>query len=338
MAEQASEPNPESPSPFELGGSTVAPGQRRQIDLPVGRLATRTMLSMPVTVVHGAAPGPRLWLSAAIHGDELNGVEIVRRVLEKLDPQMLAGSLVAVPIVNVFGFIHQSRYLPDRRDLNRSFPGSPRGSLAARLAHIFMSEVVSRCTHGVDLHTASHDRSNHPQIRADLDDLETRRCAHAFAAPLTIHARTRDASLRDAAAARGVPVLLYEAGEAMRFDRLAIATGVAGVLRLMEALGMVASGSAESAGPSLEIRESRWIRAARGGIARTELELGQRIRSGDSVAVISDAFGDSSYRIKAPADGIVIGINNNPLVNRGDALVHIGAVSAPPEPAAAGGA
>ncbi|MFW6198438.1 MAG: M14 family metallopeptidase, partial [Acidobacteriota bacterium] len=162
---------------FEIGGERVAPGETRRLDLPVARLPTQQMLSLPVKVLHGSRPGPRLWLSAAIHGDEVNGVEIIRRVLDAVRPEELAGTVVAVPIVNVFGFVQQSRYLPDRRDLNRSFPGSRRGSLAARLARLFLTEVVERCSHGIDLHTGSLHRSNLPQVRGDLDDPETRRCA-----------------------------------------------------------------------------------------------------------------------------------------------------------------
>ncbi|MEQ8963814.1 MAG: succinylglutamate desuccinylase/aspartoacylase family protein, partial [Coleofasciculus sp. C2-GNP5-27] len=152
-----------------IGGITVAPGERKRTEIPVARLPTQTLLSLPITVINGVEAGPRLWISAAIHGDEINGVEIIRQVLERINPSQLHGVLIAVPIVNVFGFIEQSRYLPDRRDLNRSFPGSPRGSLASRLADLFMTEVVSRCTHGIDLHTAAQHRTNLPQIRANLD-------------------------------------------------------------------------------------------------------------------------------------------------------------------------
>ena len=148
---------------IEIGGTKIPPAQRRRIEIPVARLPTQTMLSLPVVAINGFADGPTLWVSAAIHGDELNGVEIIHRVLQQISPHKLRGTLIAVPIVNVFGFIEQSRYLPDRRDLNRSFPGSKRGSLASRLANLFMEEIVSRSTHGIDLHTASAHRHNLPQ-------------------------------------------------------------------------------------------------------------------------------------------------------------------------------
>ena len=222
-----------------IADTPVSPGRRQRIEIPVAKLPTETWMSILVDVVHGSAPGPCLWLSAAIHGDELNGVEIIRRVLEQVTPDKLHGCLISVPIVNVFGFIEQERYLPDRRDLNRSFPGSSTGSLAARLANLFMTEVVSHCTYGIDLHTGSNHRANLPQIRGNLVDPETRRCAEAFAAPVMIHAETRDGSLRHAATAKGIHVLLYEAGEPMRFDADAIEIGTEGVMRVMAAFNMI---------------------------------------------------------------------------------------------------
>lgn len=262
-------------------------------------------------------------MSAAIHGDEINGVEIIRQVLERVSPKELSGMLIAVPIVNVFGFIEQSRYLPDRRDLNRSFPGSPRGSLAARLAHLFMQEVVAHCTHGIDLHTAAIHRSNLPQIRANLKDEETYHCARAFGAPLMVHASTRDGSLREAAAKQGIPVLLYEAGEALRFDPYAIRTGVDGVLRVMASLKMIVSDGLLPPEGTLEVETTRWLRASRGGLLQLEVELGQTVAKKQRLGVIRDAFGDRSVSVVAPHEGLVIGYTRNPLVNQGDAMIHL---------------
>jgi predicted deacylase len=221
-----------------VGGESVPPGKRLKLDVPVARLPTGTMLSLPVTVINGKKPGPRLWLSAAIHGDELNGVDIIQKVVKALKPHHLSGSVIAVPVVNVFGLLEQSRYLPDRRDLNRSFPGSARGSLASRLANLFMKEVVSQCTHGIDLHTAAIHRINLPQVRANLEDEATYHFAKAFGAPIMLHASHRDGSLRQAAAKRHIPTLLYEAGEALRFDAEAIQMGIDGIYRAMAHLGM----------------------------------------------------------------------------------------------------
>ncbi|MGB3536183.1 MAG: succinylglutamate desuccinylase/aspartoacylase family protein [Microcoleaceae cyanobacterium] len=311
---------------IEIGDTTVAAGQQQQIEIPVARLPTQTMISLPVIVINGSQPGPILWLSAAIHGDEINGVEIIHQVLKKISPQQLCGTIIAVPIVNVFGFIEQSRYLPDRRDLNRSFPGSMRGSLASRLAHLFMTEIVSRSTHGIDLHTASAHRTNLPQIRANLNDPQTYNCAKAFGAPVMIHSQTRDGSLRQAATQKGIPVLLYEAGEALRFDRQAIQIGVNGILQVMTSLGMYENQIL----PELiiektptEIRKTHWVRASKSGILMLSVGLGSKVEKKQIIGVISDAFGNESVKVRSPYDGLVIGNQENPLVSQGDAVVHI---------------
>ncbi len=302
----------------------MPPGRRRRFEIPVARLATGTAMSMPVTVVSGRHAGPRIWVSAAIHGDELNGVEIVRRVLRHLEPASLRGTVIAVPVVNVFGFVTESRYLPDRRDLNRSFPGSRRGSLAARLARLFMDSVVDHCTWGIDLHTGSNHRENLPQIRADLDDTATLEKARAFGAPLVVHSTLRDGSLREAAGARDIRVLLYEAGEALRFHEDAIRVGTSGVLRVMHALGMLGEAPAGPPDPPLEVRRSSWVRARRSGIALLSTDLGDEVEEGQELGSISDASDGRAATVRAPFAGVVIGINRMPLVSRGDALVHLG--------------
>jgi uncharacterized protein len=312
---------------IKIGGITVAPGERKRAEIPLAYLPTQTLLALPVTVVNGTQAGPRLWLSAAIHGDEINGVEIIRQVLDRLNPTQLHGTLIAVPIVNVFGFIEQSRYLPDRRDLNRAFPGSERGSLASRIAYLFMTEIVSLCTHGIDLHTASNHRINLPQVRANLNDPETYRCAKAFNAPLLIHATTRDGSLRQAAAVQGIPVLLYEAGEALRFDKNAIAIGVEGILRVMVALGMVELKLTPTSVTPLEVKESKWVRAPRSGILHLNVALGQTVARKQLLGVVADAFGETSVKAYAPCDGLVIGCTQNPLVNQGDGILHLAVLS-----------
>ncbi len=292
------------------------------------------MVTLPVRVVHGTEDGARLWLSAAIHGDEINGVEIIRRVLDLLDPAALTGSVLALPIVNVFGFLSHSRYLPDRRDLNRSFPGSRRGSLAARLAKIVMAEVVEPCSHGIDLHTATVGRMNLPQVRCDLEDAETRRCAEAFAAPIMIHAPAPGGSLRRTATRAGKVVIVYEAGEVLRYNPAAIEVGVEGVLGVMAALGMIAARRNSSSEP-VSSRRKKWVRAQRGGIVHMQVELGERVANKQTLAVISDPMGEREYPIRSPGEGYVIGGITNPLVNEGDAVLHIALVDPPPptEPA-----
>ncbi|GAB4232018.1 MAG: succinylglutamate desuccinylase/aspartoacylase family protein [Stanieria sp.] len=308
---------------IEIAKEIIEPGQLRRLDIPVGRLPTQTMLSLPVTVINGKQAGPKLWLSAAIHGDELNGVEIIRQVIEQVQPEKLAGTLIAVPIVNLFGFIEQSRYLPDRRDLNRSFPGSENGSLASRLANLFMREIVKHSTHGIDLHTAAIHRMNLPQVRANLEDSETYRCAQAFNAPIMMHATTRDGSLRQAATNQGIPVLLYEGGEALRFEPYAIRVGVTGVLRVMQYLGMAQFPQLPPPITSVEIRQSKWIRAFRGGIFHREVSLGEQVEKKQPLGFITDAFGEDKSVVRASVSGIVIGYNQNPLVNQGDGMINL---------------
>lgn len=294
-----------------------------RIELDVARLPTGTWLSLPVAVLHGNRPGPSVALTAALHGNELNGIEIIRRVLADTNPRSLCGTVIAVPIVNVFGFMNESRYLPDRRDLNRSFPGSPRGSMAARLAHLVMTEIIARCSHAIDLHTGGEGRYNHPQVRADLSAPETHRCAEAFAAPLLIHSETRDGSLRQAARERGVTMLLFEGGEAQRFNEEAIAIGTEGIRRVMTHLGMLDAPMPPAARPTT-LRSTRWIRAGRAGIFLSDARVGMHFERGATLGRILDAFGESALPVRTPVPGIVIGHSLDPVVHRGDAIVHVG--------------
>jgi predicted deacylase len=286
--------------------------------------ATSVHVTLDLEVVRGVAPGPGVWLSAAVHGDELNGIESIRRVRRLVQPHLLRGHVLFVPIVNAFGFINQSRYLPDRRDLNRSFPGSPRGSLASRLAAILMRDVIAHCSHGIDLHTGSDHRTNLPQIRADLDDPEVRRIALAFGAPLAVHSKTRDGSLRMAADELGKHVLLHEAGEALRFDEDAIESGARGTLRVLAALGMLDNVEVEPAvQPPVIARQTKWLRARTSGLLSLQVDGGAFVRRGDVLGVIRDAFGVHETRVTASDAGMVIGFTRNPQVRQGDAVVHI---------------
>lgn len=279
-------------------------------------------MAIPVVALHGAKPGPTMWVNAAIHGDEINGVEIVNRVLSDLNPRSMSGTLLAVPVVNIHGFVTGDRYLPDRRDLNRSFPGSAKGSLASRMAHLFMSEIVNRCDVGIDLHTASDNRTNLPQIRANLDDERTRELASVFGAPLMLHSSARSGSLRRTATKNGAAVLLYEAGEPLRFNADAIERGVIGVRRVLDHLG-IADHDGPTPEPVKESRSSRWTRASQSGVARLDVEIGDTVTQRDPIGTIIDAFGKRLTTIRAPRTGLVIGRTLYPLCNKGDALVHI---------------
>ena len=309
---------------FEMGGVIVKPGQRMAIDLPIPDLYTHNRMTWPAYVIHGKKPGPVLFLSGAIHGDEINGVEIIRRILNLKSINRVRGTLIALPVVNIFGFINQTRYLPDRRDLNRSFPGSRKGSLAGRMAHLFLRDIVSRCTHGIDLHTAAVHRDNLPQVRAVLDDPETERMARAFISPVIVNTPIVDGTLRMEAEKLGVSVIVYEAGEALRFNEVAIRAGVKGIISTMRELEMLPRlKKTKNIVEPYVARSSTWIRAPKSGILRSLKTLGEKVEKGELLGFVSDPFGEEEENVTANAEGIIIGRTNIPLVNEGEALFHI---------------
>ena len=310
---------------IKISDKRIESGSRYLLELPLPPLHTHTPMTMPVHVIRGVRDGPRLFVSAAIHGDELNGTEIIRRLINQAVLKRLRGTLIAVPIVNMYGLIHHTRYMPDRRDLNRVFPGSVKGSLAARLAHRFMDEIVRKCTHGIDIHTAAIHRDNLPQIRANLDDPDTAKLAQAFGVPVLLNSNLRDGSLREAAAEEGIPMLLYEAGEALRFDEVAIRAGVKGVTNVMRSLGMLPRTKSRRKTPQepFVARSSTWVRAPASGVFRKTSALGNRVKRGDILGLIDDPFGGNEIEVRATADGIVIGCSVIPLMYEGDALFHI---------------
>jgi hypothetical protein len=314
-------------APFEFCNTAVKAGSRHSVEIKVARLPTGAWTAMPAVILHGRHEGPVIWLSAAIHGDELNGVEIIRQLLRILVPKSLAGTIIAIPIVNVYGVTTGERNLPDRRDLNRSFPGSPRGSLAARLAHIFFEQVALRCAVGIDYHTGSNGRTNLPQIRCDMDDPETAGLARAFHPPLALHASLRDGSLRAAASRHGMKVLLYEGGEVQRFQRKVVQEGVDGTLRVLKFLQMIPAAPAPVETDMLESRSSMWIRAGCSGFARVQVGLGKLIEKGQAIATVADSLGGPESVVHAREGGMVIGRLNKAVVHRGDALVHVARVA-----------
>ena len=310
---------------FEINGNSVKAGTRATVDLPFGRMYTHAPMSIPIHIINGKKSGPSLFLSAAIHGDEINGIEIIRRLLKLPALKRLKGTLIAIPMVNTHGIINHSRYLPDRRDLNRSFPGTKKGPLASRLAYLFMKEIVEKCTHGIDLHTGAIHRSNLPQIRANLDDKETEELAIAFDVPVVISSNIRDGSLREAAAEFGIPMLLYEAGEALRFDEVSIRAGVQGIINVMRNLEMLPLSKRQSKKhiEPVVAHSSGWVRANDSGILRAMIPLGARVKKDTLLGVIADPFGEKEVNVTSSYNGIVIGRTNLPLVNEGDALYHI---------------
>ncbi|MCB1329237.1 MAG: succinylglutamate desuccinylase/aspartoacylase family protein [Maritimibacter sp.] len=315
--------------PFEVGATSVPAGTRTTVDLPVSMLSDHTPVTMSMHVIHGRKPGPVMFVSAAVHGDEVIGVEIVRRLLRSPALDRISGTLLVVPIVNTFGFLNQSRYLPDRRDLNRSFPGSPGGSLAARLALLFMTEIVERADCGVDLHSAAVQRTNLPQCRVSTGDERALAMAKAFGAPVILTSRERDGSLRAASRERGVTTIVYEAGEGLRFEETGVRAGVAGILRVMHAQGMISTrGVPRTRTAPFVCHSSRWERAPAGGLFRAFQKRGAHVEEGALLGVVSDPFGEVERPVTASQSGIIVGRANLPVVNEGDALFHIARIPA----------
>ena len=310
---------------FVLGGQEIAAGSRATVDLPVVQLYTHTPVTMPVHVVHGRRLGPTLLVCAAIHGDEINGVEIIRWLLQLPQLGRVRGTLLEVPIVNVLGFIGRTRYLPDRRDLNRAFPGSEQGSLAARIAHLFKTEVLDKASHVIDLHTAASHRANLPQVRVNLASEASAAMAAAFGLPVVINAGLIEGSLRHVADSQGIPVLTYESGEALRFDEPGIKAGVRGIVRVMRHLGMLPAGRGVTVPQCRHFvaDSSNWVRAEQDGIFRAQVALGAQVRQGQVLGHIADPFGACEIAVEANATGIVVGRTNLPLVHEGEALYHI---------------
>ncbi|MGI9294259.1 MAG: succinylglutamate desuccinylase/aspartoacylase family protein [Pseudomonadales bacterium] len=312
--------------PFELAGQSVKPGEMRKIHIPAVRLYTDTPIDLIINVIHGKKPGPVLLVCAAFHGDELNGIEICRRLRQQKVLKKLAGTLLIVPVINMLGFIQQSRYLPDRRDLNRCFPGSQHGSLGSRLAYLIQTELLSRATHAIDLHTGAVHRSNLPQIRADFDNAEAQQMAEAFGAPVIMDAKLLAGSFRECASNENVPLIVYEAGEALRFDEPAIKAGMRGILAVMRTLTMLPRLKMQASKKLIEpvqVRKSYWVRAVCDGMVARKIALGTRVKKGELLCVLATPFDNEHHEIRAKNDGIVIGATQIPVVNEGEALLHI---------------
>ncbi len=310
-------------APVRIAGLEIAPGSHATAMLPVPELFMRNGASMPVHVFHGKRPGPSLFVSGAVHGDEIIGVEIVRRLVRLKRLHNLRGTLFAVPVVNIYGFMMNSRYLPDRRDLNRFFPGSEKGSLASRLAGVFMEEVVVRCTHGIDLHCGSNHRVNLPHVRGDMADDECNGMARAFTAPVVIDSPGVDGSLRQAAMERGIKVLLYEGGEALRFDGMVINAGIRGVVAVMEHLGMLPVSRRRRLGELHVARSTSWCRAPVSGLFNCVVKLGQHVEEQQLLGTVADPFSAQEHPVYPEMEGIIIGKQTLPSIYKGDALLHI---------------
>lgn len=319
----AAAPSSPTTEPFEMLREQVAPGTFARLTWTPTETFTGNTIPSAVLVAHGTEPGPTLCLTAAVHGDELNGIETVRRVLHEVEPERLAGTLVGVPIVNLQGFHRNSRYLPDRRDLNRFFPGNPSGSAASRIAYSLFNQVIRHCSWLVDLHTGSFHRTNLPQLRADLNDDRVVELTEGFGSTVILHSDGADGTLRGAATAAGIPAVTLEAGMPMQVQEDAVNHSVKGIFTLLDTLGMYNKRSLWG-NPEPIYYQSRWVRADHGGILAGEVRLGRRVSPGDVLGTVIDPISNEQNTITSPYQGRVIGMAIDQFVMPGYATFHIG--------------
>jgi len=306
-----------------INGQQIEPGGNKTVILNSYELHTKSRVEIPVHVVHSRNEGPALLLSAGMHGEETNGIEIIRKIISRDEVQnLLCGTLIVIPVINVVSFLFGSRDLPDGRDLNRCFPGTKNGSLGSRIAYDLMKQILPVIDFGVDFHTGGARINNYPQLRCVFDFPDNLALAERFSTPLIIDSTYREGTFRMEASKKNKPILVYEGGESMRFDYLAINEGVNGCLRLMHSFKMIDFELPPN--PSVKIRKDTWVRANNSGLFHMNLNNGSHVIKGDLLGVIVDPFGESEDKIISPTDGYIIGINNQPVVNQGDALIHIG--------------
>lgn len=308
-------------SEFKIDNQSVAPGEQTFIELKLARLPSFETIKLPVYIFRGAGEGPVLLLTGGMHGDEINGVETIRRMVEQELIAPETGTVIAVPLINIFGFIQRERDMPDGKDVNRSFPGSKSGSLARLVAHTLMKQIFPLIDYGVDFHTGGQARSNFPQIRCKFDAGKNRELAKAFSPPIIVNSLFVQHSFRQAAQKKGKQILVFESGEANRFYERGIEEGIEGTLRLMKYLGM--RSKAPQGDGSIIYNKSTWIRAESAGMFHSKLDLGETVNKKDKIGFISDPYGKERITIKTPQPGCVMGLNRSPVIHKGDALVHI---------------
>ena len=297
------------------------------VNFEIAKLHTRTPLSIPIIVERAKKPGPTVLITAGIHGDEVNGVEIVRQLIAKGHNKPDQGIVICIPVVNVFGFLNQERKFPDGRDLNRSFPGSAKGSLAARFAHFIMEEIVPHADYVIDYHTGGAGRFNFSQIRYNPEDKECEELALIFGTKFVMRATTRDHSFRDEASELGKKVLMFEGGKSMHLDRIVTRSGITGAMRVLHHLKVKDFQNVLEKKPDVDeqiiVGASSWVRAKYSGMFRSDRANGSHVMKGERIGTITDPFGDFEKVVKAPWDGFIICVNHNPIINQGDALIHL---------------
>lgn len=312
------------PDFIEINGTKIARGEEKLVNLSIAKLPTYTSIDLPVHVIRGEKIGPTLLVSGGLHGDEINGIEIVRRMLVKkmLIPE--AGSVIAVPLMNVYGFIQNVRGVPDGKDINRSFPGSKGGSLANLVAYNIMNEIIPKIDYGIDFHTGGASRANFPQIRCSFDIADNLDLAKAFSPPVILDSRLIDKSFRKAAFKKGKQILVFETGESLRVDDIGINEAINGTQRLMKHLNMISS-APEPQNPEIYTKSS-WVRARVAGLFQPKVTLGEQINKRQLLGRVTDPYGNESFKIVSKYNGKVIGLNYNPVVHKGDAILHIAKV------------
>ncbi|MFY0606110.1 MAG: succinylglutamate desuccinylase/aspartoacylase family protein [Cyclobacteriaceae bacterium] len=308
---------------MNIAGTEVLPGAFEKIDVNIAKLPSGTPIDIPIFVYRSENPGPTLMLLAGMHGDEINGVEIMRRILRDKQYKVDRGSVICIPIINIYGFINFSRDVTDGKDINRSFPGSKTGSLASQVAHFLVSEIVPHIDYGIDFHTGGARINNWPQIRVKADDEENLKLAKSFGAKFIINSPFRDKSLRKEAFKSGKRIMVYEGGESLRLRKHAIDEGIAGMKRVMKHLGMIDQAPVAANTP-IVINKSSWVRSKAAGLHYAFVRNGSYNLSKTTLGEVCDPYGEYEVKIKNALDGHVIAVNNNPVVNRGDALFHVG--------------
>ncbi|MEO1484149.1 MAG: succinylglutamate desuccinylase/aspartoacylase family protein [Bacteroidota bacterium] len=309
---------------IQINGTEVSPGAYAFVKLNIGRLPTGTLIDIPVHVFNGKKKGPVVLIQAGLHGDEINGVETLRRMLDENLFQIKRGAVIVVPVLNIFGFIHFSRDVPDGKDVNRSFPGSKTGSLASRIAYHYTQEILPHVDFALDLHTGGAQRHNYPQVRYTLEDTESKTLAKAFGAPFCLPSKLINGSFRKATFKLGVPTVVYEAGESMRFDEMAITLAIKGILNVLRSQKMLIAPNKLKKNASVHLSTSRWIRASRAGMFIPLIRNGEYVNKGQDLGYVSDAYAKRTKFVKAPFDGHVFCVNHQAVVNQGDALFHLG--------------
>lgn len=311
---------------FEIAGQEVAPGAIEDVRLPISQTYAGDPIGIPMRVIRSEAPGPVVFVTAAIHGDEINGTGIIHDFLFNERPELTCGTLVLAPVVNVFGFETHERYLPDRRDLNRSFPGNETGSLASRIAHTLMEELVSKCDYGIDLHTAAVQRTNFPNIRADLSHPRARRLASAFGCMVTVDGKGPVGSFRREATKAGCPTVILEAGEPWKVEPSVLQIGIRGIRNVLAELGMI-DRPIEKPPFQVKIRKTSWVRAALGGILKFHVSPGDFVEAGQAIATNYSIMGVEQSTLVSPGSGIVLGMATLPAVKPGEPICHIASLS-----------